>query len=156
MIHYDPGPSLETGQWLSVYSALALSLSSSCLYMSCTLCFCFLGPNCILYPLFSYLFWVVLGLHCCMRAFSGCGEQWLLLYAVCRLLELWPTGLGVLQHAESSQTRDHSHVPCIGKRVLNYWTTREVLYPSVTVCREHLYPKLDQPSLGSKVTLWGC
>ena len=59
MIHYDPGPSLETGQWLSVYSALALSLSSSCLYMSFTLCFCFLGPNCILYPLFIFgLCWV--------------------------------------------------------------------------------------------------
>ena len=27
-----------------------------------------------------------LGLHCCMWAFSSCGERWLLFVAVCRLL----------------------------------------------------------------------
>ena len=31
--------------------------------------------------LFMYLFLVVLGLHCCMRAFSRCGE-WGLLFIV--------------------------------------------------------------------------
>ena len=33
-----------------------------------------------------YLFMAALGLHCCARAFSSCGEQGLLLVAVCRLL----------------------------------------------------------------------
>ena len=31
-----------------------------------------------------------------------------------------------LQHVESSQTRDQTHVPYIGSWILYYWTTREV------------------------------
>ena len=30
------------------------------------------------------------------------------------------------QHVESSQTRDWTHVPCIGRWILNHWATREV------------------------------
>ena len=30
-------------------------------------------------------------------------------------------------HVESSPTRDQTCVPCIGRRILNHWTTREVL-----------------------------
>ena len=33
-----------------------------------------------------YLFLAVLGLRCCARAFSSCGERGLLFVAVCRLL----------------------------------------------------------------------
>ena len=33
-----------------------------------------------------YLFLAVLGLHCCVRAFSSCGEWGLLLVVVCGLL----------------------------------------------------------------------
>ena len=48
--------------------------------------------------LFIYLFMAVLGLHCCVRAFSSCGEQGLLFVAVHGLLivvaslvaEHWP------------------------------------------------------------------
>ena len=29
----------------------------------------------------------------------------------------------------SSQTRDRTHVPCIGRRILNHWATREVPFP---------------------------
>ena len=36
--------------------------------------------------LFIYLFLTVLGLHCCARAFSSCGEQGLLFIAVRGLL----------------------------------------------------------------------
>ena len=36
--------------------------------------------------LFIYLFLAVLGLHCCARAFSSCGELGLLFVAVCGLL----------------------------------------------------------------------
>ena len=32
---------------------------------------------------------------------------------------------------ESSWTRDHTCVPCIGSQTLNHWTTREVLFFSV-------------------------
>ena len=38
--------------------------------------------------LFIYLFLAVLGLHCCARAFSSCGEQGLFFVAVCGLLIL--------------------------------------------------------------------
>ena len=36
--------------------------------------------------LFIYLFMAVLGLRCCVRAFSSCGEWRLLFVAVCGLL----------------------------------------------------------------------
>ena len=36
--------------------------------------------------LFIYLFMAALGLHCCVRAFSGCGERGLLFTVVRRLL----------------------------------------------------------------------
>ena len=36
-------------------------------------------------------------------------------------------GLVALRLVESSLTRDQTHVLCIGKRILNYWTTRKVL-----------------------------
>ena len=82
---------------------------------------------------------------CCLQAFSSCGEQGLLLAAVHRLLtavaslgaehrlwmhrvqQLWHTGLVALQHVETSWTRDWTHVPCIGRRILIHFTTREVL-----------------------------
>ena len=35
---------------------------------------------------FIYLFLAVLGLHCCVRVFSSCGEWGLLFVAVCGLL----------------------------------------------------------------------
>ena len=31
------------------------------------------------------------------------------------------------RHVGSSRTRDRTGVPCIGKWILNHWTTREVL-----------------------------
>ena len=36
--------------------------------------------------LFIYLCLTALGLHCCARAFSSCGERGLLFFAVCGLL----------------------------------------------------------------------
>ena len=41
-----------------------------------------------------------------------------------------PMGLAASQHVESSQSRDPSLVPDIGRRILNHWTTREVPYNS--------------------------
>ena len=34
----------------------------------------------------------------------------------------------------SSWTRDQTHVPCIGKRILNHWTTREAQQSHVLSC----------------------
>ena len=39
---------------------------------------------------------------------------------------LWCEGLVVPQHVGSSWIRDQTCVPCIGRQVLNHWTTREV------------------------------
>ena len=40
---------------------------------------------------------------------------------------MWSMGLVAPRHVESSQTRDQIRVPCIGRQILNHWTTREVL-----------------------------
>ena len=39
---------------------------------------------------------------------------------------LWHSGLASPQLMESSGTGDQTHVPCIGRQILNCWTTREV------------------------------
>ena len=43
-----------------------------------------------------------------------------------RLLYLWHPGLVAPWHVGSSRTRDPTHIPCIGRWILNHWTTREV------------------------------
>ena len=100
-----------------------------------------------------YLFLVVLGLHCCTLAFSSYGKQgatlqlWCVGFSLQQLLLLlskvsrcsnfshcskwaqwlWRTRLVDPQQMESSHTRDQTHVPCIGRWILNHCTTREVL-----------------------------
>ena len=85
----------------------------------------------------------LLGLHCCARGLSLAGGSSLvvaggLLFAVAPLVaehRLWGTwasvvvalGLVVPQHVESSRTRDQTYVPCIGRQILNYWTTSKIL-----------------------------
>ena len=103
-----------------------------------------------------YLFLAALGLRCCARAFSSCGERGLLFIAVHGFLiavaslvaehglqvrglqqlwltgsrvqaqQLWLTGLVVPWHVGSSQTRARTRVPCIGRQILNHCATREV------------------------------
>ena len=46
---------------------------------------------------------------------------------VAQAQELWHTGLVALQHVGSSQSRDRTRVPCIGRRDLTHTATREVL-----------------------------
>ena len=43
------------------------------------------------------------------------------------LQKLWHMGLAAPWHVWSSQTRDQTRVPCIGRWILNHRTTREVL-----------------------------
>ena len=80
----------------------------------------------------------VLGLCCCLKAFSSCGNQGLhsvamlgLLiavvspvaehrFSVCRLQWLWHTGFATLRHVGFSRTRDQMCVPCISWGFLNH------------------------------------
>ena len=117
------------------------------------------------------LFLAALGLCCCTRTFSSCGDggyslllhvgflqlwQWGLLFvaahglliAVASLVaehglqahglqqlwltgsraqaqKLWRMGLVAPRHVGSSRTRAPTHVPCIGRWILNHCTTRE-------------------------------
>ena len=48
---------------------------------------------------------------------------WWLLF--CRAQTLGHTGSVALQHVASSQARDWTFVSCIGRQILNHWTTRE-------------------------------
>ena len=105
---------------------------------------------------FIYLFLAALGLRCCAWAFSSCSERGMLFVVVrrlpvavaslvaehglqaCRLQQLWlagsrvqaqqlwRTGLVALRHVGSSRTRAQTHVPCIGRWILNHCATREV------------------------------
>ena len=78
----------------------------------------------------------VLGLHFCARAFSSCGKWGPLFIAVhgpltiaaslvAQAQQLWLTGLVAPWHVRSSQTRARTHVPCIGRQILNHCATRE-------------------------------
>ena len=67
-----------------------------------------------------YLFVFSLGLCCCTWAFSCYRDPGLLFIA-------FEHGLVALRHVGSSWTRDRTHVPCISRRVVNRWTTAEVL-----------------------------
>ena len=71
---------------------------------------------------------------------KGCSRSWCLGSPLQRLLSLQSTALESVgfsscgtwalfspQHVESSPTRDWTCVPCFGRRILNHWTTTEVL-----------------------------
>ena len=94
--------------------------------------------------LFLSLFLAVLGLPCSTWSLFSCIEWRLvaayeLLIAVAMLLLLQSTSSGCRpqqvqcmallapRRVESSQTRGRTHIPCIGRQILNYWTARVVL-----------------------------
>ena len=54
------------------------------------------------------------GLSCCGAQAPDAQAQW-----------LWLTSLVAPRHVGSSQTRARTHVPCIGRRILNHCATRE-------------------------------
>ena len=86
------------------------------------------------------------------RALSSCSQQGLLATVLCGLLAavvplvaehrlqgsqasvVLAHGLSCSTHVGSSCTRDQTSVPCIGRRIHNYWTTREVF--SISFSRE--------------------
>ena len=52
-----------------------------------------------------------------------------------RLLSFWYMGLAIPLPVDTSQTRDQTHILCIGRWILIHYTTREVLsFLSVVVC----------------------
>ena len=111
-----------------------------------------LGPCCCLWAFsgcgqqdrtFIYLFILylaALGPCCCLWAFSGCGERGFSTLPCraqapqcsgfsgsrARAQLLWWSALVASWHVESSQTRDRTHAPCIGRQSLVHCTTREV------------------------------
>ena len=101
---------------------------------------------------FIYLLLAGLGLHHFPWTFSRCSRQGLLSrcgveashmvasncgtralgHAGCsscspQARSLQHMGLVTLRHVGSSQTRDRTHVPWVGRPILNHWATREAL-----------------------------
>ena len=87
----------------------------------------------------------VLGLRFWARACSSCSERGPLFIAVrgpltvtaslvvehrlqTRRLSSCVTGPAAPRHVGSSQTRARTHVPCIGRQILNHCATREAPY----------------------------
>ena len=85
-----------------------------------------------------YFFLAALSLHWCTRAFSSCSE-WRLLSS-CSTWTLGRAGSIVVDHwlscAEAcgiSPTRNGTCMPCIGRQILNPWTTTKALNPDFSV-----------------------
>ena len=77
-----------------------------------------------------YLFMAVLGVSCSKGDLSRQDTWGSCLLVACRLSSCstqayLPCGMW----DPSSQTRHPTHVPCIGRQILNHRTTREVPYP---------------------------
>ena len=100
---------------------------------------------CVGYFFLAYFLFGCAGSFVLLWAFSSCGKLratlwlWCAGFSLrCLLLlqstgsrafgfqQLCHTGLVALWHAESYWTRDQTCVPCIGRQISNYWTTREV------------------------------
>ena len=100
----------------------------------------FMGEKCNLL-IFVYdliylciIFLAGLSLCCCTQAFSSCSARaWRRSgfssvehgLQGAQAQQLTYTGLVAPWHVGTSQTRDRTHVPCIGRRILYHWTTRE-------------------------------
>ena len=116
------------------------------------------------------------GLHCCVWAFSGCGEggysllrcagfslQWLLLWSTgsrstgfsscgTQAQQLWHTDLVAPRHVGSSRARAQTHVPCIGRWILNHCATREA-HNWKFLPFDLLHPFLQCPPLPSPLAI---
>ena len=61
---------------------------------------------------------------------AGFSLLWLLLLwsSLCSMASVAVCpGIVALRHVESSRSRNQTGVPCIGRQIVNHWTTREVL-----------------------------
>ena len=96
-------------------------------------------------PIFFFL--TALGLHRCMWVLSSCSKWgllsscsvwvshcfllwWLLLFwltdSTVQAQYLWYRVLAAPRYVESSRTGDQISVSCIGRQIINHWTTMEV------------------------------
>ena len=115
----------KSGHWISVQIAVFFLNFHHYYFKSLFfwLCWVFIaGPG------FTELQQAGVTLHCGAWAshcggFSCYGARALATWA----WQLWFVGLVASGHVASSQTRDRTSVPCIGRQILNHWTTREVL-----------------------------
>ena len=65
--------------------------------------------------------------------FSCCGAQ----------AQLWRVGLVAPRHVGSSQARARTCVPCIGRRILNHCTTREVPHTDLSMLNHPCDPGMN-------------
>ena len=115
-----------------------LTDSGSVTYYLCDLCFDF-GLCWVFTAVWGLSLVVVSGwlLSSCGLWASHCGGS--SCAAVGRTVwvqELWRTGLAALRYVGSSGARNWTCVSCIGRRILNHWTTRVV--PSCVILRKFL------------------
>ena len=109
-----------------VLDAGSFSLSFSSWFL---LCFASLSLTYFYLLLYFWLLWVFIAarrfsLVAVSKGAPPCEfSLWALVH---RLQQLWLVGLIALWHVGSSQIRDQTRVPCIGRWILNHWTTREV------------------------------
>ena len=61
---------------------------------------------------------------------------------------LFRSGLAARQHVGSSQTRDRTRVPCIGRRILNHCATREVRMSSFLIRELYRNVVIQFPYIG--------
>ena len=119
-------------------------------------------PDLIFFGNIFFCFVAVLGLHCCSRAYliaergllssggaraSGCHgfPCYGLQGAQASVVEVH--GLNCLQHVGSSRPRDRTHVLCVGRQILNHWSTREVLRDLVFTPVQHAVAQIPVTSL---------
>jgi len=103
----------------------------------------------------NWLFLAVLGLCCGQFSLVTVSESHSLavvgvfLVVVASLVaerDFRALGFSCLQLVESSQTRDRTRVPCIGRQILYHWTTREVLWVLLTVQAHYMSsPRYTSP-----------
>ena len=94
---------------------------------------------------------VCIGLHCCLRAFSSCSKRDLLFWSTgSRYMGsgVVVPGLNCPEAHGPSQIREWTHVPWIGRRILNHLTTSVCL---VTQPCPTLYNPKDCSPPGSSV-----
>ena len=94
----------------------------------CVRAFSICGKQRLLFVVVHGLLTVVASLvaeHVGFSSFGTWAQELWLTSSRAQAQELWRTGLVALQHVGSSQTRARTHVPYIGRQILNHCTTRE-------------------------------
>ena len=105
-------------------------------YMPYIIPFNFFKINFIYLFIYLWLHWVFVAVHGLLIAVAslvaehglqarGLRQLWLA-GSRAQARQLWHTGFVAPQHVGSSRTRARTRVPCIGRRILNHCTTREV------------------------------